>query len=271
MPALAALEERDVAVFETFVVPRYMSIFGMLALDMIVACEEAMVAHVGCRTGFPDQLVASYLKGATIVGFDPSEPAIELARTKSALIRDVSFDYRVGDLPLQVPDTSFSHVVALHPRLDSDGRAMLVSEMFRILAPGGQALLSMPLRGSFQEIADLLREYALKHESGELTRAIETNITSRPTLETFAESLEDAGFDEVDIEVRAMQLQFKTGRDFFEDPVSRLMIVPDIQMMIGIEDLAPPLTYVQNAIDKYWSEQEFELSVNVGCASARKY
>jgi ubiquinone/menaquinone biosynthesis C-methylase UbiE len=268
---LAALEERDVAVFETFVVPRYLSIFGMLALEMIVACERAMVAHIGCRTGFPDTLMASCLPGATIVGFDPSAPAIELARTKSSLIRDVSFDYRVGGTPLPVPDASFSHAISLHPQLDPDGRSTLANEMFRVLASGGQALLSMPLRGSFQELADLLREYALKHEAGEVTRAIETNITSRPTLETFTEMLENAGFDEVDVEVRAMQLPFKSGRDFFEDPVSRLMIVPDIQMLIGIEDLASPLIYVQDAIDKYWAEQQFELSVNVGCASARKY
>ncbi|MBI5536925.1 MAG: methyltransferase domain-containing protein [Deltaproteobacteria bacterium] len=271
MSALPGLEARDVAIFETFVVPRYLSIFGMLALEMVIACERAMVAHVGCRTGFPDQLLATYLPGATVVGFDPSEPALELARTKSALIREITFDYRAGDLPLQVPDDSFSHVMAVHPRLDIPGRELLVREMRRVLAAGGQALLAMPLRGSFQEIADLLREYALKQEAGDVTKAIEANITSRPTLETFTEMMEDGGFDEVDVEVRAMTLPFRSGRDFFEDPVSRLMIVPDIEQSIGIGDLVAPLSYVRDAIDLYWSEQEFELTVNVGCASARRF
>ena len=40
--------------------------------------------------------------------------------------------------------------------------------------------------------------------------------------------------------------------------------------VIGIEDLQKPLEYVRDAIDKYWSEGQLELSLNVGCASARK-
>ena len=39
---------------------------------------------------------------------------------------------------------------------------------------------------------------------------------------------------------------------------------------IGVEDVAKPLAYVRDAIDKYWSEGKLELSLNVGCASARK-
>ena len=30
------------------------------------------------------------------------------------------------------------------------------------------------------------------------------------------------------------------------------------------------LTYAQGAVQKYWSEGQFELTVNVGCASGRK-
>jgi SAM-dependent methyltransferase len=271
MTLLSALEPRDVAVFETFVVPRYLSIFGMLALEMLVACEQALVAHVGCRTGFPDQLFATYLPGATVVGLDPSAPALELARTKGALVRDLSLEYREGDVPLAVADGSFSHVLSLHPRLDAPARALLASELHRVLAPGGQALLALPLRGSFQELMDLLREYALKFEAGGITSAIDANAGTRPTLEGLAELLEESGFDEVDIEVRPMTLPFKSGREFFEDPVSRLMIVPEIELSLGIGDLLAPMNYVRDAIDKYWAEQEFELTVNVGCASARRF
>ena len=34
--------------------------------------------------------------------------------------------------------------------------------------------------------------------------------------------------------------------------------------------LRETLVVVRDAIDKYWSEGQFELTVNVGCASARK-
>lgn len=268
---LHALEARDVAVFETFAVPRYLSTFGMLAVEMLIPSEGALIANLGCRTGFPDQILGKYVPGANVIGFDPSEPALELARTKAALIRDASFEYRAADIPLPVEDSSFSHVVSIHPRTDASGREVLLREMHRLLLPGGQAVFAIPLRGSFQEIADLMREYALKVDAPFVTKALETTALARPTLETLSEELEAAGFDDVDVEVRSTTLAFRSGRDFFEDPVSRLIVVPDLELLLGIGDLSTPMSYVREAIDRYWSETDFELTVNVGCASARRF
>ena len=52
--------------------------------------------------------------------------------------------------------------------------------------------------------------------------------------------------------------------------MSRLLILPEVKAWIGVDDVAKPLGYVRDAIDKYWSEGKLELSLNVGCASARK-
>ena len=35
-------------------------------------------------------------------------------------------------------------------------------------------------------------------------------------------------------------------------------------------DLLAPLSYVEQAINRYWSEEAFELTINVGCASGRR-
>jgi hypothetical protein len=51
--------------------------------------------------------------------------------------------------------------------------------------------------------------------------------------------------------------------------VSRLQIVPELQTLLAREDLKKPLEYVRDAIDKYWAEGKLELTLNVGCASAR--
>ncbi len=271
MGLLSELDEQQVAIFETFVVPRFLSMFGALALERAIPCEGPVIANVGCRTGFPDQLTAHYLPGGTIVGFDPSPAALELARAKGALVRDVTLDYRqADDLPLPVGDGSFSHVLAVYPVFEPARRAEYLAELARLLAPGGQVLLAMPLRGSYQEVADLLREYALKHDAGEVAKALESHITIRPTVEGISEELESAGLDDVDVEVRLMTLTFQSGRAFLEDPITRVMLVPDLEVSLGLSDLVTPMAYVREAIDRYWSEGEFELSVNVGCASARK-
>ena len=82
-------------------------------------------------------------------------------------------------------------------------------------------------------------------------------------------SSKTAGFDDVDVEIRQTTLPFDSGRAFVEDPVSRLQIVPELKNLLAREDLKKPLEYVRDAIDKYWAEGKLELTLNVGCASAR--
>jgi hypothetical protein len=138
-----------------------------------------------------------------------------------------------------------------------------------LLCSGGQALMALPLRGSFQEVADLFREYALKYEEADFATELDTSWNERPTLETLSDEFEAAGFEDVDVEVRLFTLVFDNGRAFLEDPASRLLILPEIRCWLGGDDLKRPLEYMRDAIDKYWSEGKFELTVQIGCASAR--
>ncbi len=256
---------------ETFVVPRYLSLYGELALEMLLAGEAARIAHIGCRTGYPDRQLYEKVEGSSIVGIDPSESALELARNKAALLGDPPIEYVEGsELPTSLDEASFSHALSLHPVGSAEQRMALFSEMARILYPGGQALVAVPLRGSFQEVGDLLREYALKFDEGDFGKSVEDAMSSRPTIETLSEELEDAGLDNVDVEIRSTELTFDSGRAFVEDPVARLLVIPELKAAFGVDDLTRPLDYVRDAVDKYWSEGKFELALNVGCASARK-
>ena len=127
----------------------------------------------------------------------------------------------------------------------------------------------MPLRGSFIEIADLLRECALKNELTELTNAVEAAVQLRPTDELFQRELENVGFEFVDVDVRTRTLRFDSGRQLFEDPATRLMLLPEFRVNLHMPD-DRPFSYVREAIDKYWSDGTFELTVNVGVVSGRR-
>jgi SAM-dependent methyltransferase len=266
------LTPADAAILETFVVPRYLSLFGDLMLEMILVGDSARIAHLGCRTGYPDLKLYERVDGVDIVGVDSSLPALELARNKAAVLGDVSVEYLMAEsLPLIDLDSgNFTHAYAIHPISGPQDRKELFAEISRILCEGGQALVAMPLRGSFQEIADLFREYGLKHDDSDFSKAIEAALVGRPSIETLSEELEEAGLDDIDVEIRQTQLSFDSGRAFVEDPVSRLMIIPEVRTWLEIDDLKKPLEYVRDAIDKYWSEGKLELTLNVGCASARK-
>lgn len=265
------LSSGDAAVFETFVVPRYLKWFGDLAVEMFLGVEGARVAHLGCRTGYPDADLARSVAGLTLYGVDSSTGALEIARHKGRAVRVESLEYLAArDLPAPLPSAVFSHVMALHPVIGVTQRGALLAEMARLLYAGGQSLLAMPLRGSFQEITDLFREYALKTDDGDFSRAIEEAAAGRPTIESLSEELEVVGLADVDVEIRHTQLEFDNGRALIEDPVCRLLILPEMQAGLGDASLQKPMEYVRDAVDKYWSASKFELSVNVGCASARR-
>jgi len=272
------LGHEEAAIFETFVVPRYLSMFGEQLLRTLVPGRDARVCHLRCRTGYPDRLLLERLPNAHVHGCDASPWAIDLARAKAAALgsdASVVFDYRVVDaLPLSFPDGAFSHAFTIHPLAAPQERRALLEELARIVAPRGQALIALPLRGSFVELADLLRECALKHELTDLMNAVEAAMQLRPTDELLEGELEAAGFEYVDIAVRSRKLDFAGGRAFFEDPITRLVVMPELRVGGVVETPAhkplDPLSYVRDAIDKYWSGNTFEMTVNVAVASGRR-
>jgi SAM-dependent methyltransferase len=265
------LSPADAAVMETFVVPRYLSFFGELALELLNAGEGARIAHLGCRTGDPDRQLFELSSGAPIVGVDASHAALELARNKAAALGGTAIDYQESEsLPTELDAGSFSHVLCLHPAGGLESRRELYREMYRLLFTGGQALVALPLRGSFQEVGDLFREYALKNDDGDFGKIVEETMARRHTIETLSEEMEGEGFDDIDVEIRTTMLAFDSGRSFVEDPVCRLLVLPDVRASLDGAELEKPLVYVRDAIDKYWSEGKFELTLNVGCASARR-
>jgi SAM-dependent methyltransferase len=281
LAAESSLGHEEAAVFETFVVPNYLSFFGERLVAMLAPGQDARVCHVLCRTGYPDEALLAQLPNAHIHGCDPSKHAIELARAKAAaLVKEaggVVFDYRVASLPLPFPPGAFSHAFCLHPIATPPERSQLLLELARIVAPHGQALFAVPLRGSFVEIGDLLREYALKYELVDLVDTIDAGTQCRPTDDMLKHELEVAGFEYVEVDVRKRSLRFPGGRAFLEDPISRLLLIPEFRRSLGpyydnaaYAQVVDPFRYVGEAIDKYWSDGTFEMTVSVGVVSGRR-
>jgi ubiquinone/menaquinone biosynthesis C-methylase UbiE len=261
----------EVAILETFVIPRYLTHFGEVVLDMMLTGDFARVAHLGCRTGYPDRQLVEMVDTCSIVGVDSSLAAVELARNKAATLNEVNIEYVVATkFPTVLESGAFSHAMSLHPTATPEERRLLFGEMGRLLYRGGQALVALPLRGSFQELGDLLREFALKHDHGDLGKAAEQAVRDMPTIETLTEELEAAGLTDVDFELRQLTLSFDSGRAFVDDPVTRLIVLPELQAMMGGADLHASTQYIADAVDKYWAKRTLDVVVKIGAASARK-
>jgi hypothetical protein len=110
----------------------------------------------------------------------------------------------------------------------------------------------------------------LKHDDSDFGKALEAAFRTRPTLETLSEELEAAELHDIDVKLQHRELEFDSGRALIEDPATRLLILPEIRTWMNVDNLDRALDYLARAVDKYWSEDKLSLSLNVGCASARK-
>src|SRR5688572_18946075 len=118
----AMLAADDVTEFEQVVVPSYLSYFASLTVELLMPYSPAMIAHVGCRTGFPDDAITDKLPGSTIVGVDMSSAALDLARSKASLHSGMRATYEVADsLPTGLPADGFTHALAIHPLCEVEG------------------------------------------------------------------------------------------------------------------------------------------------------
>jgi ubiquinone/menaquinone biosynthesis C-methylase UbiE len=270
----APLTAAEAAVIDVSVIPRYLGFFGSAAAEMLIPYSPANVADIGCRTGYVEPLIAEKLPGANVVGVDSSPWALELARARMIGVTGVNVTLELAEkLPLPLPDASFTHGLLVHPVVSAEGRYTLLAELRRILYLGGQGLVALPVRGSFPEIYDILREYALRMDLADFGKAVELSAASRPTIESLSEELEKVGLGEVDVDVQLVGVSFDSGREFLVDPIAQLIVFPDTRALLESDTLSidQAFRYVHDAITKYWSEGAFELTVNVGCASGRRF
>lgn len=267
-PELTAAEA---AIYESLVVPRYMSAFAAPCVEMLIQAGPAKIAQLGCRTGYPSELLIGHFPSVELAGVDSSEAALQLANAKAKLAAPNILRYlRDEQYPCSLQSRGFTHAIALHPMGQHGDYRACFQELKRLLMVGGQAVVSLPLRGSFPEVYDMLREYALRFDQSEFGEAVDAAAASRPNPENLMEQAELAGLSEVNVAVDLRAVSFENGRDFLEDPIARLVVGPDIVSSLGARaEFDAALDYATRAISMYWSELSFELTVNIGTMSAR--
>src|SRR5262245_7280502 len=104
-PPLSAAEAN---LFENSVIPRYLAYFGALTAEMLLPSPQAQVAHIGCRTGYPDAAMLDKVPDGSFFGVDNSAPAIELARGRAMRTTGMRATYDLGEtIPTALPDANF--------------------------------------------------------------------------------------------------------------------------------------------------------------------
>lgn len=112
-----------------------------LLLDPVVLAEcgdvgGLQILDVGCGEGRFCRMLAK--RGATVIGLDPTPSLIEIAERKAG-----GPEYFLGmaeELPFE--DGLFDQVISYLALLDVEGYRIAISEMARVLKPGGRAIVA---------------------------------------------------------------------------------------------------------------------------------
>lgn len=226
--------------YDSIIVPRWSTPFGQLLLSVFLTLPRDagyQLLDVACGTGYPTLELARFLgQDCDLAGIDVWEEAIQIARRRATeeWLRNVTF--LVADVMASgLQERSFD-VLTCNLGLGSFAdRPAALGAMWRLLRPGGQLLLTMPLQSAMREFLDTyyltLRDLGL----GDYMRAFGRLVAARPTAETMRDLLERAGFEVRRAVTDSFTLRFPNPRAFLISPLIQTMymaswreVVPDL-------------------------------------------
>ncbi len=182
---------------------RFMKFLRQIGLDL----SETELVDLGCGTGRNGNYFASL--GATVSGIELSKTATLLAQ-KRAQEAGLDTIYIQGDMGQKLPyrDEQFDIAIDVMSSnsLTEEGRKMFVSELHRILKPGGYVYIKALCKDGDKNAKQLLKKFP----GSELDTYImpETGITERVFSEGDFRDVYGRSFDILSLEKKSNYIKF---------------------------------------------------------------
>ena len=261
-------------VYDEEIAPAYASRFATMLLRRVQPVPGARVVEIGCATGqLTRELARRFDDKSRITGFDEAEAFINEARARMEGVEGLRapITLRVGPPAALPADDASADLAVSNLAAAANDPGAAIEEMARVVAPGGTAVLTAPLRGTWQEFLDLFR--VVLRESGKLDRLalIDRYVASLPDAARVGSWLEQAGLDDVGVDVERWEILFKTSREFLFAPLIELGPLPEWKRLAGAgDDMQDAFFFTKEAIDHYFKGRPFAISVVGAVAWGRK-
>lgn len=170
------------------------------------------VLDVACGTGLIARLAAEQVgPGGSVTGIDIAPEMIDVAEaTPSA--GGPAIEWRVSDAAsLPLPDNSYDVVLCQMGLMFMEDRGAAVTEMRRVLAPGGRLVVNTP--GKIQRPFELMEQAIVDHISPELGGFVRA-VFSMHDPNAVATLLRDVGLNDVSSTMSIASFQLPSPAEF---------------------------------------------------------
>jgi ubiquinone/menaquinone biosynthesis C-methylase UbiE len=270
-----ALEKqaRLARVYDAEVAPVFGQRFAAMLEGALETRPGARVVEVGCATGGLTLALARRFDAASRLVAVDEAPFVAEARLKldaEAAAGRVTF--AIGPAaPLSLATASADVVVSNLASAAFADPARAVRELARVLAPGGQAVVTTPLRGSWAEFLDIYRDVLLESGTPESVAALDQHVASMPDGPTAAAWLEAAGLIDVELTIQRWEILFRSAREFFFAPLVELGPLSRWKRIAGRgEDMQDVFFFTKEAIDTYFQGGSFPVTIVGAVVKGRK-
>jgi ubiquinone/menaquinone biosynthesis C-methylase UbiE len=265
--------EKMARVYDDEILPIWSQRFGRMLLRNLEVPRKSMVLDVGCGTGYPSLDILKRMEEGRIIAIDPVGPLLDVARKKAGELAGKRIFFRTEPpvAKLAFADDVYDLVVSNLGLLLLDDPARAVREFARVTKPNGHVIVTLPIAGTYNEFFDIYREVLTKNDKDALLLRLERHVTQIPDVDEVTSWFEQSGLTSVDIEVEQFSLLFKSSREFFFAPVIEFGPLAAWKDVAGKgEEMQETFWHIKEAIDAYFSDRAFEITVKAGCFRAIK-
>jgi ubiquinone/menaquinone biosynthesis C-methylase UbiE len=266
-------QEKLARIYDDQIAPVWGSRFGKMLLRNLAVPEKGQILDISCGTGYPlVEVLRRKSDGTRVIAIDASSAMLDIARRKVADLGGKGVFFRTeSPLPrLSFADDVYDLVLCNLGLAEMPNLKAALNDFARVTKLGGEVRCTLPLAGTWQELLDVFREVLVKHDKHEALDRLDRHVAAYPTVDDCCGLMLAAGLEPT-VEVEEFSLLFKSSREFFFAPVIEYGPLPEWKEIAGSgQELQDVFWYIKEAIDAYFGERAFQVTVKAGCLIGRK-
>lgn len=268
---VAAREEAFI--YDLYVAPVWREPFNELLDQEIELPTEGRILEVRCGTGgYAVELSAKVGAKLAVIGVDPSEHRLVLARAKAEVRKLENVEFRTGNLDqLKFESDEFDLVIGDASMWPPGGLPQVFSELKRVAKHGATMALLATTRGSFDEFFSIFWETLHALELDRYTPALESAIQARPTSTEVKQLAVDSKWRNVRSETVKHRFDFEDATSFLTSPLFQRFFFPEwLQMFEKEGESQAFLQKLEEIIQDDSGDTGFDVSIKATIIVGRK-